>query len=422
MYNQYSRYTTSYTGKKKKRKIIIVIIILIIVAVIAGFFLKDLFSSKNKSGIDVMNYDDISPFDEIGSDENENENIKNQEDVIMPEPVKVKGVYVTAWTAGNPDRLNHYIELCDKTEINALVIDVKDDRGQITFRTDISQNSTASTNIIRNPEQMVSDLKSHGIYTIARIVCFKDPIRSVENPELAIKDKNGNVWTDANGNAWLNPYESGSWEYIVSIAKLAAKLGFDEVQFDYVRFPTDAKIGEIDHGDIIYEKGKTAIIGEFLEYAKKELKYDKIYVSADVFGIIAVSKIDSEAIGQNIETVLQHTDSVCPMIYPSHYANKRQNGEGQIINGKLFEIPDKQPYEVVYNTLLVIKAYTEYLNSATVIRPYLQDFTASYLGAGYYQEYSSKQVKEQIQAVYDAGFEEWILWNASSNYSENAFK
>jgi len=422
-----NQYYKSYAKKKSKRKIIIfAVVFLVALIAVTAFILKIVFfSDTNKKGVKTVNLDDTEfDSDNYFGDENgeDNENNEGWKNIIMPDPVKVKGLYVSNWTAGNPARLEHFIGLCDATELNALVIDVKDDEGHLSFMSDIVHNSKAETNILKNPEELVSTLREHNIYSIARIVCFKDPIRSAEHPEHAIKNTNGNLWKDTNGNTWLNPYNQGAWDYLVSVAKEAAKLGFDEVQFDYVRFPTDGNIKEIDYGDIIYEKDKTEAIGEFLDYARKNLRQDKIYVSADVFGIIPVSQVDSMTIGQDLEIMAKSADSLCPMIYPSHYANKRQNGEGQVINGKLFEAPDRQPYEVIYNTLMLIKYRTDYIKDSAVIRPYLQDFTAYYLGAGYYLEYTSTQVREQIQAVYDAGFEEWILWNASNVYSEGAFR
>ena len=419
MYPYKYRHRRNYRGRRNKRKLIIAVIIIFIILAAAAFFLykKGFFAGK-----DDIEADDTMLILTDPDDGDDREEETREESVILPPPVKVKGVYVTGWSAGTPGRIDHFIELCETTEINALVIDIKDDRGQITFKSDIAPGSEAVTNIIRNPGDMVSLLKSHGIYTIARIVCFKDPIWSLENPELAIKDKNGDLWKDTNGNTWLNPYEKGSWDYLVNVAREAAKLGFDEVQFDYVRFPTDGNIKEIDYGYIADEKTKAAAIGEFLEYAREELRKNRIYLSADVFGIIAVSQVDSMTIGQDLETIMQNADFICPMIYPSHYANKRQNGEGQNINGILFAAPDLKPYEVIYNTLILIKERAEYLQESAIVRPYLQDFTAAYLGTGYYQIYGAKQIREQIQAVYDAGYEEWILWNASNVYSENAFR
>ena len=335
--------------------------------------------------------------------------------------VKVRGLYVTAWSAGIAERMAHYIELCDTTEINALVIDVKDDRGQITFLNSIEGASKASSNIIPDIEKTLLLLKEHGIYTIARLVCFKDPLWSSLNAGLAIRSTRGATWKDAGGVAWLDPYNRASWEYIAAVAKEAARAGFDEVQLDYVRFPTGGKLKEIDFGSAGAEKTKAEAITEFLQYMRAALAGTDIWLSADIFGITAVNSGDFEAIGQDLEILIQNADFICPMLYPSHFANKRQNGAGQFINEVLFEAPDTRPYDVIYNSLLMVKRRLPGEGEHAGIRPYLQDFTASYLGEGYYQTYAAQQVREQIRAVYDAGFDEWILWNASGVYSEDAF-
>ena len=387
---------------------------------------------------------------------------------LLPPPVKVKGAYVMAWNAGVPEYMANYIELCETTELNALVIDVKDDEGNITFNTSNKELSAACMNIVPGFKDLVSDLKNRGIYTIARIVCFRDEQWSSLNPELAIQHKDGGLWKDSSGRTWLDPYDRGTWEYISDIAEEAVLLGFDEIQLDYVRFPTDGRIGDISYGSAAEENSKTEIISEFLKSLRTELAEDGVRLSADVFGIIALSRSDSEAIGQDTALLLNSTDSICPMIYPSHFANKRQNGVGQYINGVLFEAPDLDPYGVVYNALMEFKRYLnddgsiagssrggmdnstgtdtnnnanmninagtntnagigtygnydEINESQAVIRPYLQHFSASYLGEGYYQQYTAEKVREQINAVYDAGFEEWILWNHNSVYSTDAF-
>jgi hypothetical protein len=265
-------------------------------------------------------------------------------------------------------------------------------------------------------EQLLALLKEHDIYTIARLVCFKDPLRARLNPELAIMDKSGQTWTDRSGVAWLNPYNTDSWEYLATLAKEAAKIGFDEIQLDYVRFPADGSLDQIDYGIEAIDKSKAEIISEFIKYIRAELDTTSARLSADVFGIIAVSRGDFEGIGQDLDLMFLDLDSVCPMIYPSHFANDRQNGIGQIINGVLFERPDLDPYGVVYNILIMTKNRIPDDESHAVVRPYLQAFTASYLGSGYYQVYGALEVIEQINAVYDAGFEEWILWNHSGRY------
>jgi len=335
--------------------------------------------------------------------------------------VKVRGLYVSAWSAGMENRMAKYVEICETTEINALVIDVKDDLGQITFITDTEGLSATSVRIIPDIEGIVSDLKSRGVYTIARVVCFKDPVWSKRQPELAIQNAWGELWTDGIGGTWLDPYKTGAWDYIAAVSLEAARVGFDEVQLDYVRFPSDGRLGDISFGATGEGKSKTEIINEFVAHIRAILAKEGVRLSADVFGIIAISNADSEDIGQNLMLLQDSTDSLCPMIYPSHFANKKQNGTGQRINGVLFEAPDLEPYEVVYNILVEFSRRLKNDGGQAVMRPYLQAFTAAYLGEGYYQQYRAEQIQEQIQAVYDAGFDEWILWNHNSIYSDDFF-
>jgi len=334
--------------------------------------------------------------------------------------VKVKGLYVTAWSAGMADRLARYIEICDTTEINTLVIDIKDDRGQITFHNSIEGAAKASVNIIPDIEAKLSLLKEHGIYAIARLVCFKDPLWSRLHPGLAIKNTRGASWKDGDGLTWLDPCNRASWDHIANLAAEAARLGFDEIQLDYVRFPTNGNLKEIAAAGS--EQSRAEIIGEFLQHMQAALAGTGARLSADIFGITAVRGGDFENIGQGLEIVARHADVVCPMVYPSHFANKRQNGVGQVIVDRLFEAPDTEPYDVVLLTLLLAANRLSGNSGNAVIRPYLQDFTAAYLGNDYYQTYTAAQVREQIQAVYDAGLEEWILWNPSGVYSEDALE
>ena len=162
---------------------------------------------------------------------------------------------------------------------------------------------------------------------------------------------------------------------------------------------------------------------EFLDMAYKELGgKNKAKVSADIFGISAITSADDNILGQNLEKVAKEVDAISPMIYPSHYSNLKQNKVGQIINNVTFQKPDLDPYNVVFQTMQTIKKRIEVNDIKTTIRPYLQAFTASYLGKGYYQKYGTSQVREQVQAVYDSGFKEWILWDASCNYNINYFE
>jgi hypothetical protein len=200
---------------------------------------------------------------------------------------------------------------------------------------------------------------------------------------------------------------------MISIAKEALEKGFDEIQFDYVRFPNDGPKKAMDFGNTTNKKHEA--IEAFLAYARQELP-DAI-LSADVFGIICESPADTEDIGQYLEYIGRDMDYISPMAYPSHYA------VGQIVNNVQFNKPDLEPYGVVYNTLVKAKdRISKVENYRAKIRAYIQDFTASWLGKGYYQKYGPEQVKQQIKAVTDAGLDEWILWDADNTYSEAALE
>ena len=337
---------------------------------------------------------------------------------LFQEPVKVKGIHVSGWVAGTKGKFNKLLKLVNETELNAMVIDVKEDAGKVTYKSEVpwTQEANSIVNMVGDMTQLMDTLKENNIYPIARIVCFKDPILGEKYPELALKKKDGSLWRDNKNKTWLNAYNPKAWDLLIELSKEAARLGFRDIQFDYVRFPTDGKVNLIDYGEV--EKTKAEAIAEFLAYAKKELEPMGVDVTADIFGIMPVVPGDAEGIGQDWEMVSEHIDYVCPMVYPSHYANVAQNGVGQKINGVLYKYPDLDPYGVVYNTLVLAKERIDNSNANAKIRPWLQSFTASYLGKGNYQVYGGAQIRAQIQATYDAGLEEWLLWDANNNYTE----
>ena len=264
---------------------------------------------------------------------------------------------------------------------------------------------------------MLKEFHDNGIYVIGRLVVFNDPAYSIKRPDLAIKSVNGGLWKDNAKHTWLNPYNKDAWSYTVSIAKEAVAKGFDEIQFDYVRFPSESKKNKMDLSGFTQERYQA--ICEFLAYAKKEIP--EVPISADVFGIIFESPADTEHIGQYLEEVGRNIDYISPMAYPSHYAY------GQIVNKIEFPAPDLDPYNVVYNTLAKGKERLSKVSDYKAnVRPYLQDFTAKWLqpvkGKKMWQDYGTEQVKEQIKAVYDAGYDQWILWDPSNTYDEEAFE
>ena len=331
---------------------------------------------------------------------------------------KVKGIYVTGPKAGSAG-MEDLIRLVDETELNAMVIDVKNDEGNITFcltGEEMAQDIPvleqvaemgAGMSYIRDIQALMQELKAHDIYTIARIVCFKDPCLAAANPELALTRPGGSPVTDANGLAWVNPYKQEVWEYLTELAEMAADLGFDEIQYDYVRFPVGSDADAADYGVDREAYSKQQAIQDFLAYAGDRLHEKGCVVTADVFGTIIGSETDVRTVGQDYKALSQTVDAISPMIYPSHYANG--------VFG--LTVPDAEPYKTV---LAAMQGSGEELQEIpetdrAVVRPWLQAFTATWVPG--HISYKGPQIREQIQAVYDAGYEEWILWNAANRYS-----
>ena len=331
---------------------------------------------------------------------------------------KVKGIYVTGPKAGSAG-MEDLIRLVDETELNAMVIDVKNDEGNLTFRLtneeipqdipvlDRISEMQAGIRYIRDIQTMMQELKDHNIYTIARIVCFKDPILAAAQPELALTKPDGKPVTDANGLAWVNPYRQEVWEYLTELAEMAADLGFDEIQYDYVRFPVGSDADAADYGVDMEAYPKRQAIQDFLSYAGDRLHEKGCVVTADVFGTIIGSETDVQTVGQDYTALGQIVDAISPMVYPSHYANG--------VFG--LKVPDAHPYETVSAAMQGSAEELQEIPEAerAVVRPWLQAFTATWVPG--HISYNGTQIREQIQAVYDAGYEEWILWNATNRYS-----
>ncbi|SNS38173.1 hypothetical protein SAMN05446037_10093 [Anaerovirgula multivorans] len=390
---------------------------------IIGIFLIALFLSYNKKEIsDVSNK--ILSDPNLWPDYDLGEVRLNQEDnFIQPEiswepykvEEKVKGIYMTGHSLGYKERFEKTVELTNQSIINAWVVDVKDDYGTITYKSSIPMVKEVGADDIvkvRDFHLIMEVLRENDIYPIARIVSFKDKQAAIARPDLAIKTNTGAVWRDRKGDAWLNPYNRETWDYLVDIAKEAAEKGFKDIQFDYVRFPTDGNRAMIDYGEAGDKETKADAIAAFIEYAREELKNHGVYVSADIFGLVTTVS-DDMGLGQHLETIAPAADILLPMVYPSHYA----------LGTYGIPIPDKDPYKIVYTSMNTARERVEALETdkpKAILRPWLQDFTASYLGAGYYKRYGSEEVRAQIKATYDAGLEEWVLWNAGNSYTWEA--
>lgn len=327
-------------------------------------------------------------------------------------PVKVKGIYISGYMAGS-EGFQAILDKIKGTEINAVVIDVKNDEGRITFAMDDAPTVNeigAAEKYIKDIDGLIAQLKARGLYTIARVVAFRDPYLAEKKPEWSLKNKDGSLHRDNKGLAWVNPYRPEVWDYLLEVGKEASRVGFDEIQFDYIRFATDGTMKQVafDEADT-KGRSKTDIISEFVNYAHEKLSACDVFVSADVFGTIIGSKVDAEAVGQDYGEMAGHLDYICPMIYPSHYGNGNFG----------IQYPDTEPYRTIRAALKMSKQDLETPEgdgkSQAIVRPWLQDFTASYLD--HYISYGPKEVRDQIQAVYDAGYDEWILWSASNRYT-----
>ena len=325
---------------------------------------------------------------------------------------KVKGIYVTGPMAGSA-AMDDLIALVDETELNAMVIDVKTDDGAITYAMDLDkvQNTNACIAYIPDINELMQKLKKHHIYTIARIVCFKDPVLAKAQPDLALKKADGTPITDANGLSFVNPYKKECWEYLTAIASSAAEIGFDEIQFDYVRFPVGEDASQADYGVDLNAHPKQEAIRDFLSYARTQLHEKDIVFGADVFGTIIGNDVDAALVGQDYQMLGSIADILSPMVYPSHY--------GAGVFG--LDVPDAHPYETVYHALDDSKKELSSITAhCATVRPWLQCFTATWISG--HLSYGADEIQAQIQAVYDAGYEEWILWNASNRYTADGLE
>lgn len=316
--------------------------------------------------------------------------------------ITVKGLHVTGWIAGGKNSLQHLIDLCNTTELNALCIDIKDSDGVVSFDTHVSieRQIHASRKCIGNIDEVMKKLKDNHIYAIARIAVFKDPILAKWKPEMAVHSAGGGVWRDHKGISWANPYDKRVWDYNIDLAKECIKLGFNEIQWDYVRFPSDGNI----HACVYPGRDKrteSELIASFLKYAHKQLEPYNVVMSADIFGLTSLVKHDM-GIGQTIQMIAQNVDYICPMVYPSHYAL----GEYHIPN------PNKEPYKTVL--LSLGDAVKKVKGTNCKIRPWLQDFSL------YGVHYGPAEVLAQRKAAKEVGLTEFLLWNPRCKYTESA--
>ena len=327
---------------------------------------------------------------------------------LLVPPIKVKGIYITGAMAGTKN-MSNLVELVTSTEMNAIVLDIKNDGGNVTYKIEYedAKEIGACVRYVKDMPALLKELHEKGIYVIGRIVCFKDPILAKKRPELALVKADGSPVSDGKGNPWVNPFKKGVWEYICGLAEQATKDGFDEIQFDYVRFPIGTDANQANYGVDLTTYSREQGLTDFFAYVEKRLHAKGIIFGADLFGTVIGSTTDRDRTGQDYIRIASMTDNICPMIYPSHYANKTFG----------LDVPDAHPYTCIKKALELSQ---EQLSRDSLpkarVRAWLQCFSAPWVKG--HINYGSAQIKQQIQGVYDAGYDEWILWNASNHYGQ----
>ncbi|MDR2811561.1 MAG: putative glycoside hydrolase [Endomicrobium sp.] len=331
----------------------------------------------------------------------EEQNLAGKSDSAKSEKAKyIRGIHLSAWISGSEKHRKLALEFFATTELNTAVIDIKEYEGQVYIKVKEAEANKAYVVAIPDIEKYILLLKENGIYTIARIVVFRDNIISRKIPSLSVKNPDGTIWTDRKGVAWLDPYNKDAWDYNLKIAERAADIGFDEIQFDYIRFPSDGNTKNCRYSKPhLATEASKALIG-FLKEAKRRLNLKGTKISIDVFGLTTTAT-DDMGIGQKIVEMTEQVDYVSPMVYPSHYA-KWTYGIAD---------PNKEPYKIVYNSIEgALKRIPE-----EKLRPWLQDFSLGY-------KYGKNEVRAQMQACYDNKIGSWLLWNPRCIYTRDALK
>lgn len=402
--------------QKKSFKVTIFIILALAIVGLFVYFILPILNTEIKYNSE----DPISPESNEILDNKENINTLAPIDSIgtsavnpivvthISTPKEVKAVYISAWVAGSPKFRDTIIKMIDDTELNTIVIDVKDSTGRVSFDMPISeiQKEGSIEKRIANIRALTDMLHKKNIYIVGRISVFQDPYMTKKHPEWSItKKSDGTVWKDRKGLSFLDPAKKEVHDYVLAVAKGAYNEGFDELNFDYIRYPSDGDMKNINYH---LKEGETRSdnIEKFFKYLSSEIKKDNsIPISADLFGLTTEVN-DDMGIGQVWEKALPYFDFLCPMVYPSHYPAGQAG----------YKNPSDHPYEIINIALAsAVKKNNKMTISTSKIRPWLQDFD---LGAVYTKE----MVQAEIKAVYDNGLTSWMLWDPSNKYTPSALK
>lgn len=333
-----------------------------------------------------------------------------------PEPVKA--LYMTACVAGTKSWRESLASMIDDTELNAVVIDIKDSTGTVSFQSGVPETYSGKGCVVSDLSKFISTLHDKKIYVIGRISVFQDPNYATLHPELAVHSKaTGGVWKDHKGLSFIDVGAKPYWDHIIDISKAAYAIGFDELNYDYVRYPSDGDMSDASYTWTVGSSTKAVMLEGFFSYLSVNMGFDsklagveRPVISADLFGMTTTITNDM-GIGQVLERALPHFDYIAPMVYPSHYPNTWSG----------FANPAEHPYEVIKIAMSAGKKREEAQRVAlgiatsteSKLRPWLQDFN---LGA----TYGADKVQAQIQATYDTGLTSWMVWNAGNKYTQAA--
>lgn len=321
---------------------------------------------------------------------------------VKPAKREVKGLYLTAYSASNPKKLNEIVDLIDKTELNSVVIDIKDYTGKILYDSNLLIVNQLKTdqNQLGDVREIVRKLHAKNIYVIARQTVFQDPAVAEKKSEWALKSKSsGRLWRDHKGLAWVDPNNEDVWNYNLAIAKEAIRLGFDEINFDYVRFPTDGNMADVAYTN---SGQKFEVMKKFFNFLGEKLKNEKAWISIDTFGL-TMERNDDMDIGQRIVDAVANVDYICPMMYPSHY------GSGHLG----LQNPAEFPGLVFENGMK--KGMPKFENKRAKARPWIQAFN---IGA----VYDGAKIREQIDMIEKYSDGGWLMWNAANRYTSDGLK
>ncbi|MBA3416338.1 MAG: carboxypeptidase regulatory-like domain-containing protein, partial [Chloroflexia bacterium] len=331
-----------------------------------------------------------------------------QVDVSL-EPERIRAIFANIGVLGDPERLGRLIEIANTTEINAIVIDVKQDYIYYDTAVPFFRDIPGMVTPVFDPAELLALLDENDIYSIARTVVFKDPVVAEARPDLAVRDEvTGDLWRDMNGSAWVNAFDQELWQANADFAAELAQLGFDEVQYDYIRFPSDGDLRTADFGNDYTEELRRAAITGAVAVGAEQTRANGAAFAIDLFPTIALFGND-QGIGQTLQDLAPLADYVCLMIYPSHY----ELGNIPTADGH----PNDFPAETVTYTLEMAEQLVP--GTTQKMRPWLQDF--NYPAEGY-RPYDAADVREQIDATEESGASGWLLWNAAGEFEVEALR